>query len=126
MAFTALTSNIPVQPGTGGFKAVTDGTVYKGQGVYWSADNTVKEPTTSGSTLAGIAGYTKTTGEQIVVYGPGSLVRCQLSGTITAGTLVGLHIEGWITPDVVTKNAVVTKGVATTGEGEILILFTQV
>lgn len=124
MTFTDITNPVPVQPGIRAYNMTASGNIYKGQGVYIVQDNTVAAPvgTDVSQKLFGIAGGPATHGKPIAVYGRLNLCRCKLSGNVTASTLVGLHNEGYIAPNSVGGNfAVVTKGVSSTGEGEILL-----
>lgn len=124
MAFTAISGKIPVQPGTKAYNFTASGAITKGQGVYLSPlDNKVATTAVDSSQiLFGIAGYTVSDGDPIQVYSYGNLVRCSLTGAVTAGTHIGLHDEGYLSPYVAGGTfGVVTKGVASTGTGEVLL-----
>jgi hypothetical protein len=129
MTFTAVSYDIPLQPGLKAFNVWASGTITKGQGVALSPAGPdpnktyVYAPDGSSQRLFGIAGYTKTHNNPIQVYGPGNLVRAKLSGNVTAGSMVGLVFEGHLgTYSKYPKHAIVVKGTASTGDGEILII----
>ena len=123
MTFTAVVGDVPLQLGTGGLNFTTDGAVYKGQAVYSSGNKTVRaiDSQHSGALMTGICAYSKADAEQVCVYGPGNLVTARISGTVTAGTLVGPFYDGELAEGTKYPRAVVTKGVAATGEGEVLL-----
>jgi len=122
MSFTPIEDDVLVFPGVGGYNFIASGTIYKGQGVVLVDDNTVASPSNSNSKLIGISDSTITDGNRVCIYGPLNIVRCNLSGSVSAGTRVGVISEGYISPDATYKNAIVVKGTATTNTGEILIL----
>jgi hypothetical protein len=129
MAFTAVSGDIPLQPGTKAYNCFASGSITKGQGVYaidWSPTGSniyVGVPAVTSQVLFGVAAYAAASGEPVAVYGPGNLVACKLSGSQSAGTLVGLYADGMLHNLVkYAKCAVVTKGVTSSGDGEVLIL----
>ena len=129
MAFTAVVGDIPIQPGTKAYNCFASGAITKGQGVYvidWSPSGSniyVGVADVSSQVLFGISPYTVASGDPVAIYGPGNLVSCKLSGSQAAGTLVGLYPGGML-HNLVTyaKCAIVTKGVTSSGDGEVLIL----
>jgi len=129
MAFTAVSGDIPLQPGTQAYNFWASGAITKGQGVTaidWSPSGEqvyVGVPPTSSNILVGVAAYTVASGDPVAIYGPGNLVACKLSGSQSAGTLVGLYLGGMLHNLVAKpKCAVVTKGVTSSGDGEVLII----
>jgi hypothetical protein len=126
MAFTAVVGDIPVQPGIDPYNFYASGTITKGQAVYLSPGmegKYVAATTASSQRLFGIAAYTQYHNSSIAIYGPCNLVKCKLSGSQSAGTLVGSYLDGMISNISKYPNeAIVTKGVTSSGDGEILIL----
>jgi len=125
MAFVQITDDICVFPGVGGYNLTASGSIIKGQGVTLVDDNTVGVPTTSDSRLFGIANATTAHGFKVCIYGPKNLVRCKFSGAQTAGTLVGVISEGYISNLATyaeSSQAIVIEGTTSTGNGRILIL----
>ena len=129
MAFTAVTGDIPLQPGTQAYNCFASGNITKGQGVYvtqWEPTSNrtyVGVPNTSSQILFGVAAYSVKFGDPVAIYGPNNLVSAKLSGAQSAGTLVGLYYDGMLAD--ITKYrrcAMVVKGVASSGDGEVLIL----
>jgi len=123
MTFSQLEDDVLVYPGTGGYNFTASGNILKGQGVVLADDFTVKVPSDSNSKLLGIALSNVTDNKKVCIYGPLNIVRCILSGSVSAGTKVGVIPEGYISPNATHKNAIVVKGTTTTGKGEILILW---
>lgn len=133
MTFTAITGDIPIQPGAGALLFRASGAITKGQAVVIVQPSSSTEiavhdyvgvPNESGSCLVGVAAYTVAHNDPVAIYGPGNWVKAKLSGTAcTYGTLVGYTNDGMIRNTVLStyKRAIVTKGVASTGDGEILI-----
>ena len=128
MAFTAITGDIPIQPGTKAYNCVASGAITKGQAVAFIAGpsaNTIYvwAPNVSSQRLFGVAHATVASGEPIGIYGPGNLVQAKLSGSPVAGTYVGLFHDGMLSNlCMYASSAIVTKGVTSTGNGEVLIL----
>lgn len=125
MVFTPITDDVPLQPGFKAYNLIASGNIYKGQGVCLipGMDNTVGVPDGSSQRLIGVAPYGATDGEPIAIYAACNIVRAKLSGAITAGTFVGLYYDGMLSDLVAYPyQAIVTKGVAATGDGEVLIL----
>jgi len=125
MAFVQLTNDICVYPGVGGYNLTASGSILKGQGVTLIADNTVVVPTTSDSRLFGVADANTAHGDKVCIYGPKNIVRCKFSGAQTAGTLVGVISEGYISNLATyaeSSQAIVVEGTTSTGNGQILIL----
>lgn len=131
MTFTAITDSIPLQPGVQAYNMIASGSITKGQGVYLCGNEMVAVPpdaanaAATGQYLFGISDGTVNDGEYVAIYGPLNLVRAKLSGNQPAGTLVGLHAEGYLCDSTKCKyatGAIVVKGVSSTGEGEVLLL----
>lgn len=131
MAFTAITEDIGLQPGVKLYNFKASGAIVKGQGVALSPGKAgyVFVPTEgghaacSGHRLIGIADYTVATEEPIAIYGPYNLVQAKLSGSQSAGTLVGLISGGYLADwSKYMRQAIVVKGVTETGNGEVMIL----
>ena len=125
MAFTVINGSIPVQPGVQAYNMIASGNITKGQGVYLAGDDKVKVPVDSGQKLFGISDGTVSDGDVVSIYGPLNLVQAKLSGSVDAGTLVGLHADGYLANSTYVKyetGAMVTKGVGSTGNGEVIIL----
>jgi len=126
MSFSIIEDSIPVQPPVGGISYTASGNIYKGQAVYLANDNTVKAPTDNVQKLYGIAGYSKTEGEKVLVYPVGNIVRCKISSssTLSAGTLVGCIAGGFISNEATyNSGAIIIKSPSTNyDDGEVLIL----
>lgn len=127
-AFTAVSGDIPIQPGTKAYNCFASGTITKGQSVA-AIDGPndkgifVWAPNVSSQRLFGVAAYSAYHNSGVAIYGPGNLVQAKLSGSQSAGTYVGLYHGGMLSN--LTKyasGAIVTKGVTSSGDGEVLIL----
>lgn len=126
MTFTEVTGSVPVQPGVGCYNFIASGAITKGQAVCLcpGLDERVLVTPNSSQIAIGVAAYSVDDGERIAIYGPMNIVQCKLSGTQAAGTLVGGMDGGLFTNTQVAayKVGIVTKGVTTTGDGEVLLL----
>ena len=96
MVWETLTGDILIQDGTGAFLFTAGGTIYQGQQVFISADNTVKSGgvAASHSDCAGVALYDATVGEEIAIAGPGNIVYGACDAAIAPGTLVYGDTDG--------------------------------
>ena len=125
MTFSEVNKDIIVFPGNGGCSFIASGNITKGQGVTFAGDNSVKVPNDTSSRLLGIANANVTHGNVICIYYPGNVVYCKLSGSQSAGTKVGVISEGYLS-DLAdyapSDQAIVVKGVTSTGNGIVLIL----
>jgi hypothetical protein len=128
MAWTEITdTDIMRQQPAATYNFTASGTIYKGQGVYLCADNKVKVPTDATSYGIGVAMNDASDGEEIAVHGIGCICLTRLSGAAggyTAGTPVGVLIDGkWGTDNSTNETAVVIqKTTATNGTGLIMIV----
>lgn len=134
MTFTAVSGDVPQQPGLKAYNMIASGAIIKGQCVYLvggtDTDNQVAAPNAnlsnangSGQVLFGVAAYTVANNDVVAIYGGGNLVQAKLSGAQLAGTLVGLYHDGMLNNLVkYPKQAIVTKGVSASGDGEVLLL----
>ena len=123
MSFTAITQDVLVSPGVGAYNMYASGNLLKGQGVYLADDKTVAVPTDSSKRLFGIVQSNVNHGDPVAIYGPYNIVYCSLSGSVTAGTFVGLISEGYLSNSSdYSSQAIVIKGTTSTGDGKILIL----
>lgn len=128
MAFTAITGDVPVQPGVKAYNVFASGAITKGQGVALiqgsiSTQPYVYVPDASSQRLFGVAAYTVADGDPVAIYGLDNLVQAKLSGAQSAGTMVGLYYDGMLS-DLVKydKFGVVVKSTSATGNGEVLLL----
>jgi len=123
MTFTAVSKDILIYPGVGGYNLTASGNITKGQAVTYAADNAVKVSDDSSSRFLGIADSTVAHGDKVCIYGPGNIVYCKLSGSQSAGTKVGIISEGYVSNVAdYSSQAIVVAGVTSTGDGIILIL----
>jgi len=125
MTFTAITDDILVFPGVGGYTFTASGNITKGQGVTFAGDNKVKVPNDTISRLIGIANSTVHDNDKVCIFGPGNIVNCNLSGSQSAGTKVGVISEGYLSNLAeysASNQAIVVKGVNSTGKGRVLLL----
>lgn len=104
---------------------IASGSISKGQAVTFAGDNKVKVPNNSNSRLFGVANATVHDGDRVCIWGPGNITKCNLSGSQTAGTKVGVISEGYISDTSIyapSNQAIVVEGTTSTGIGKILIL----
>jgi len=99
MAFTAITDrSVVVQEGVM-MDFIASGTIKAGQGVEAVNGMKVKVPTAWTEGFVGVAAYNADDGDQVLVYGPGSIVWTRASGTsVAAGKELGLYADGEFAP----------------------------
>ena len=123
MMFTIVDNSIPLQPGVMAYNMWASGNVYKGQAVTLcpGMDNHVMATSDSSQKVFGIAGYSQYHNSSIAIYGKLNILRAKLSGSQSAGTLVGAYDNGMFHNSSKYKDAMVTKGTTSTGDGEIML-----
>lgn len=123
MAFTAPTEqDIGWQEGTYAWLFTASGAIQRGQGVYLIGNNTVCEPANDHTKNGiGVAMWGASHGDKCAIYCVGNIVRCEISGTQTAGTLVALGVDGqmWTT----TAASGRTMGIIVDGTTDTVMLF---
>ena len=125
MAFTSITPDVEVQPGTFAYSFTASGTILAGQAVQFAADETVKT-SESGKTaeFAGVAAYDAADGDKIAVYCGGNIVKARISGTWSAGTPVIPEADGYFKSGSKTERVgTIVKAASTKGGiGYVLLL----
>lgn len=131
MAFTAITGDIGLQPGVKLYNFRASGAITKGQGValcpgkagYVFVPTEGGESQTKSHWLAGIADYTVSDGDLVAIYGPYNLVQAKLSGSVAAGSRVGLISGGYLATWADHRGqALVVQGVTSTGNGRVMMI----
>ena len=123
MTFPSIEDPIQLQPGILPYDFTASGAILKGQGVAFCNSGLVYVPDVSTQRLIGIAGYQVDDGEEVQIYGLFNLVRCNLTGSQSVGTLVGLVSDGYLAnTSKYPVSAIVMKGTTSTGEGEVLLI----
>jgi hypothetical protein len=123
MTFTIVDDAIPLMPGTMAYNMRASGNIYKGQAVTLSPglDSHVMATSNSSQRVFGVAGYSQYHNSSIAIYGKLNVIRAKLSGSQTAGTLVGGYYNGMFHNSSKYLDAIVTKGTNSTGDGEIML-----
>lgn len=123
MSFTIVDDSIPLKPGVMAYNMWGSGNIYKGQAVTLcpGMDNHVMATSDSGQMVFGVAGYSQYHNSSLAVYGKLNVLRVKLSGSQTAGTLVGAYDDGMFHDSSVYPTAIVVKGTTSTGDGEIML-----
>jgi len=85
LTFTSPSDDIIFQEGTSAYNFKASGTIKKGQVVYPADTMEVKIAPTMSTGVVGVAAYDVTDNEYLAVWGPGNIVRCMSSGSITVG-----------------------------------------
>lgn len=95
LTFTAIDDDpIIVQEGTFAFSYKAGEDVKAGQAV--AASGTMEVQVSDGDDgFVGVAGYTQSSGDMVIVYGPGNIVRAKASGSISAGARLESATNGY-------------------------------
>lgn len=86
LAWKAIGDDIILQEGTQAYNFEAGETIKAGMAVIPKATMTVSGCRTADSTgFVGVAAYDTSHDKYVAVYGPGNIVRCRVSGTVTVG-----------------------------------------
>lgn len=97
LTFTSPADNIIFQEGTSAYNYKASGTIKAGQLVY--PVNTMEVKAVDGANKTGIVGvadYDVVDEDYIAVWGPGNIVRCKSSGSITVGAALCGSVNGHV------------------------------
>jgi len=81
MAFVGPTDDICIQEGAGWFSMTAGADVIAGQCLIVDGTFECAVGTVDTDAFVGVAAYDKTDGGKLMIYGPGNIVRCIVSGT---------------------------------------------
>jgi len=129
LAFTAPSDDIIFQEGTGPYNFKASGTILAGQLVYPKNTMEVKAVDAANKTnIIGVAAYDVTDDEYLAVWGPGNIVRCKYSGTVTLGDTLCGSLNGQVYKDpgtllAGTKVGVALETVATDTQVKVLLTY---
>jgi hypothetical protein len=100
LAFTSPSDNIIFQEGAMAYNYQASGTIKAGQLVY--INDTMKVAACNSADMTGVVGvadYDVTDKDYIAVWGPGNIVRCKSSGSITVGAALHNSVNGHVYTD---------------------------
>lgn len=95
MAYSSISDDIEVIPGTYSHTYTASGAITAGMLVKIAADETVEMATISAAAVIGVAAQDATDGNPVGVYPIGNMVRTRISGTATAGTPIMAGASGY-------------------------------